>query len=155
MLLDYNNGETVGNDNYPHTYNDYEGFSFSCDSPYLEFPIEQGGIYSGGSPGADRVVIGGVDGDSAQYCAVIRMMGRVGMGLRSVVMIRGLKMRDVMRCDEKVLGRKKSKPSVYKTQNILVPVMNLVEQMKKERFCFGARNLYSVSLLVGHSYKVK
>jgi hypothetical protein len=69
----YSQGETVGNDAYPHQYNDYEGFSFSCSAPYLEFPIFSGSTYSGGSPGADRVVIGSISGDdsSAQYCAVI------------------------------------------------------------------------------------
>ena len=44
-------------DNYPHQYKDYEGFSFPDSPPYYEFPIlasEQ--TYTGGSPGADRVV---------------------------------------------------------------------------------------------------
>lgn len=74
----YANGETVGNDKYPHRYNDYEGFDFSCSAPYLEFPIESGSTYSGGSPGADRVVIGSISGDdsSAQYCAVITHDGQ-------------------------------------------------------------------------------
>lgn len=72
-LYYYANGETIGKDKYPHQYNDYEGFEFECSAPYLEFPIEQGGTYSGGSPGANRVVIGTVSSDdsSAQYCAVI------------------------------------------------------------------------------------
>ncbi|KAI1383314.1 ribonuclease-domain-containing protein [Hypoxylon trugodes] len=43
---------------YPHTYNNYEGFSFSVSGPYLEFPLlSSGSVYTGGSPGADRVVI--------------------------------------------------------------------------------------------------
>ena len=44
-------------DNYPHQYEDYEGFSFPNPAPYYEFPIlasEQ--TYIGGNPGADRVV---------------------------------------------------------------------------------------------------
>jgi len=69
----YAEGETVGNDDYPHQYKDYEGFTFSCSAPYLEFPILSGSTYSGGSPGADRVVIGSISSDDsiAQYCAVI------------------------------------------------------------------------------------
>ncbi|KAI0597885.1 Ribonuclease/ribotoxin [Biscogniauxia sp. FL1348] len=43
---------------YPHTYNNYEGFSFPVSGPYLEFPLlASGSVYTGGSPGADRVVI--------------------------------------------------------------------------------------------------
>ena len=60
---------------YPHQYHDYEvgigchqteldsalltstqGFSFNCQSPYYEFPLEEGDVYNGGSPGADRVI---------------------------------------------------------------------------------------------------
>jgi hypothetical protein len=69
----YAQGQTVGSDSYPHQYNDYEGFSFSCSAPFLEFPILTSGTYSGGSPGADRVVIGSISSDdsTAQYCAVI------------------------------------------------------------------------------------
>ncbi|KAI1107861.1 Ribonuclease/ribotoxin [Jackrogersella minutella] len=51
----YNSGNTPGG--YPHTYNNYEGFSFAVEGPYLEFPILSSGLYTGGSPGADRVVI--------------------------------------------------------------------------------------------------
>ena len=48
----------------PHAYNDYEHFTFShAQKPYLEFPIEKSGAYSGGSPGADRVVIGSIAED--------------------------------------------------------------------------------------------
>jgi len=76
----YAQGQTVGSDGYPHQYHDYEGFSFSCSSPYLEFPILTSGTYSGGSPGADRVVIGSISSDdsSAQYCAVITHDGQSG-----------------------------------------------------------------------------
>ncbi|KAI3317170.1 ribonuclease-domain-containing protein [Xylariaceae sp. AK1471] len=42
---------------YPHTYNNYEGFSFKVAGPYLEFPMLKSGVYTGGSPGADRVII--------------------------------------------------------------------------------------------------
>ncbi|OTB08725.1 hypothetical protein M426DRAFT_316745 [Hypoxylon sp. CI-4A] len=43
---------------YPHTYNNYEGFSFSVSGPYLEFPLlSSGSVFTGGSPGPDRVII--------------------------------------------------------------------------------------------------
>ncbi|KAH6977562.1 putative guanyl-specific ribonuclease f1 protein [Ilyonectria robusta] len=52
----YNAGTAVGG--YPHTYNNYEGFTFAVSGPYQEFPIlSSGSLYSGGSPGPDRVVI--------------------------------------------------------------------------------------------------
>jgi hypothetical protein len=44
-------------DDYPHQYNDYEGFSFPTSSPWYEFPIlSTYKVYTGGSPGADRVI---------------------------------------------------------------------------------------------------
>ncbi|KAI1752443.1 guanine specific ribonuclease N1 [Xylaria castorea] len=53
----YQDDETVGNDNYPHQYNNYEGFDFPDQGPWYEFPIlSSGRVYTGGSPGADRVV---------------------------------------------------------------------------------------------------
>ncbi|RYP71777.1 hypothetical protein DL771_004589 [Monosporascus sp. 5C6A] len=34
---------------YPHTYNNYEGFSFTASGPYLEFPmLASGSVYTGG-----------------------------------------------------------------------------------------------------------
>ncbi|KAI9835761.1 MAG: hypothetical protein M1819_001940 [Sarea resinae] len=73
-------GQTIGRDRYPHAYNDYEHFSFThAQAPYLEFPILQNGaIYDGSSPGADRVVIGSIAADyqSAVYCAVITHDGQ-------------------------------------------------------------------------------
>jgi ribonuclease len=45
-----------------------------AQKPYLEFPVERNGrVYEGGSPGADRIVIGSIADDysSAMYCAVI------------------------------------------------------------------------------------
>lgn len=35
----YEDGTTVGSDEYPHQYKDYEGFSFPDAGPYYEFPI--------------------------------------------------------------------------------------------------------------------
>ncbi|EAQ86196.1 hypothetical protein CHGG_07449 [Chaetomium globosum CBS 148.51] len=43
--------------NYPHRYNNYEGFDFPTPGPWYEFPIMAShSVYNGGSPGADRVV---------------------------------------------------------------------------------------------------
>ncbi|KAL7629231.1 hypothetical protein AAE478_000751 [Parahypoxylon ruwenzoriense] len=43
---------------YPHTYNNYEGFTFTVSGPYIEFPLlSSGSVYTGGSPGPDRVII--------------------------------------------------------------------------------------------------
>ncbi|KAL2210663.1 ribonuclease-domain-containing protein [Sarocladium strictum] len=52
-------GNTAGSSSYPHRYNNYEGFKFGgAAGPYQEFPIMSNGqVYSGGSPGPDRVVI--------------------------------------------------------------------------------------------------
>lgn len=42
---------------YPHQYNNYEGFSFPTAAPWYEFPIlSTYNVYTGGSPGADRIV---------------------------------------------------------------------------------------------------
>lgn len=59
----------IGRDKYPHAYNDYEHFNFPHgQAPYLEFPIEEGSkVYDGGSPGADRVVIGSIAEDYSRY----------------------------------------------------------------------------------------
>ncbi|KAH8909239.1 ribonuclease-domain-containing protein [Coniochaeta sp. PMI_546] len=53
----YKSGSTLGSDKYPHQYNDLEGFSFPTASPWYEFPILSSySVYSGGSPGPDRVI---------------------------------------------------------------------------------------------------
>lgn len=45
------------NGKYPHTENNYEGFDFNATGPYQEYPVMSDfAAYSGGSPGADRVV---------------------------------------------------------------------------------------------------
>ncbi|KAF2657767.1 ribonuclease-domain-containing protein, partial [Lophiostoma macrostomum CBS 122681] len=50
-------GTTLGSGSYPHVYNDYEGFSFPTSKPWYEFPILSSyAPYTGGSPGADRVI---------------------------------------------------------------------------------------------------
>lgn len=59
----------------PHAYNDYEKFNFShASKPYLEFPVESSGEYEGGSPGADRIVIGSIAEDYSAYILVKGVM---------------------------------------------------------------------------------
>ncbi|KEY67400.1 hypothetical protein S7711_08880 [Stachybotrys chartarum IBT 7711] len=55
------NGGTAGGSTYPHRYNNYEGFYFlGLPGPFHEFPIMSNGrVYTGGSPGPDRVIING------------------------------------------------------------------------------------------------
>lgn len=51
---------TISLGNYPHQYNDYEGFKFPTSAPWYEFPILSSfKVYTGGSPGADRVIFDG------------------------------------------------------------------------------------------------
>ncbi|KAL4984023.1 Ribonuclease/ribotoxin [Aspergillus falconensis] len=69
--------EQSGDDvnNYPHVYNNYEGFDFSVDPTYYEFPIMSSGkIYSGGSPGADRVIFN----EDGEIAGVITHTGASG-----------------------------------------------------------------------------
>ncbi|ESK93380.1 ribonuclease t1 [Moniliophthora roreri MCA 2997] len=40
----------------PHVFRNDEGFSLSCSGTFYEFPLKKGSVYSGGSPGADRVI---------------------------------------------------------------------------------------------------
>ncbi|KAK3392905.1 Ribonuclease/ribotoxin [Podospora didyma] len=51
------NNQQLGNSRYPHQFNNREGLVFPASGPYQEFPILSGGaVYSGGAPGADRIV---------------------------------------------------------------------------------------------------
>ncbi|KAM5368092.1 hypothetical protein ACJZ2D_009696 [Fusarium nematophilum] len=53
----YQSGSTLGSGDYPHQYNDREGFDFPTSGPWYEFPILASfKVYSGGSPGPDRVI---------------------------------------------------------------------------------------------------
>lgn len=71
----YEDGTTVGSDDYPHQYKDYEGFTFPDAGPYYEFPIlSDDELYNGGSPGADRVIFTG----SGTYEGVITHTGATG-----------------------------------------------------------------------------
>ncbi|KAL1406617.1 hypothetical protein Q8F55_008323 [Vanrija albida] len=66
-------GEVAGN--YPHQYNDFEGFQFPTDGPWYEFPIlNTFHVYTGGPPGADRVIF---DGDG-NFDSVITHQGASG-----------------------------------------------------------------------------
>ena len=68
-------GEQVGSNDYPHRYNNYEGFDFDTSGPWYEFPILAGGrVFDGStSPGADRVVING-------GCAITALLTHSGAG---------------------------------------------------------------------------
>ncbi|KAI8187616.1 Extracellular guanyl-specific ribonuclease [Colletotrichum sp. SAR 10_65] len=51
-------GTTAGSSSYPHTYRNQEGFDFNgVDGPFVEFPMKTSGVYKGGKPGADRVIL--------------------------------------------------------------------------------------------------
>ncbi|CAG7964165.1 unnamed protein product [Penicillium olsonii] len=69
----YSAGSTASS--YPHVYHNYEGFDFSVSGTYYEFPIlKSGSVYSGGSPGADRVIFS----TSNQLAGVITHTGASG-----------------------------------------------------------------------------
>lgn len=44
----FENDETIGSNDYPHTFNNREGFDFLVGGPYQEFPILRSGVYNGG-----------------------------------------------------------------------------------------------------------
>lgn len=57
----HQSGDTLGDNDYPHEFDDREGFDISVSGPWYEFPILSSyEVYSGGSPGADRVVFNDV-----------------------------------------------------------------------------------------------
>ncbi|KAJ7124528.1 Ribonuclease/ribotoxin [Mycena epipterygia] len=67
----------LGSNSYPHAEENYEDLKFWCTgkTSFLEFPILTSGTYSGGDPGADRVVFSSDDGT---YCAVVTHTGASG-----------------------------------------------------------------------------
>ncbi|CUA72991.1 hypothetical protein RSOLAG22IIIB_05123 [Rhizoctonia solani] len=73
-------GSQVGRNKYPHKFNNREGFEFlpGCQAPFFEFPIFESKVYTGGSPGPDRVVIGSVDGADAAFCGLMTHTGAGG-----------------------------------------------------------------------------
>lgn len=44
----YQQDDEAGTSTYPHTYNNYEGFTFLVSGPYQEFPLKTGSAYTGG-----------------------------------------------------------------------------------------------------------
>jgi len=44
----FQSNQQVGSNDYPHRYNNYEGFDFRVAGPYQEFPIKTSGVYTGG-----------------------------------------------------------------------------------------------------------
>jgi len=44
----YQSNGQAGSSNYPHTYNNFEGFDFLVSGPYQEFPLRTSGAYTGG-----------------------------------------------------------------------------------------------------------
>ncbi|KAL7626790.1 hypothetical protein AAE478_003564 [Parahypoxylon ruwenzoriense] len=68
-------GQTVGSNDYPHQYNNREGFDFPDQAPYYEFPILSSfDPYNGGSPGPDRIVFN----EAGDYQASITHTGASG-----------------------------------------------------------------------------
>ncbi|KAF4556219.1 Guanyl-specific ribonuclease F1-like protein [Elsinoe fawcettii] len=65
----FNAGTTVSG--YPHRYNNYEGFEFDVPGPWQEFPIIDNKAYTGGSPGADRIIFN-------EYCEVAGFITHTG-----------------------------------------------------------------------------
>ncbi|CRK26495.1 hypothetical protein BN1708_004223 [Verticillium longisporum] len=54
----FESGRQLGRNNYPHRYNNFEGFTFdNIRGPFQEFPLLRRGVYTGNSPGPDRVII--------------------------------------------------------------------------------------------------
>jgi len=79
-LSHLNAGTQVGSGNYPHQYNNREGFTFNsgCKAPYYESPIFRDHVFTGGDPGPDRVVVGSWDGTNAAFCDGITHYGASG-----------------------------------------------------------------------------
>ncbi|KAK4096548.1 Ribonuclease/ribotoxin [Parathielavia hyrcaniae] len=77
----YAAGDQVGSGKYPHRYNNFEGLVFAASGPYQEFPILQSGsVYTGRSPGPDRVVFNPNYQGSCVYVGAITHTGASGNG---------------------------------------------------------------------------
>lgn len=71
----YEDGQQVGSNDYPHTETNYENIDFYVSGPYQEFPIlSTYKVYTGGSPGADRVVFN----TNGQLAGVVTHTGASG-----------------------------------------------------------------------------
>ncbi|KAH7323371.1 Ribonuclease/ribotoxin [Rhizoctonia solani] len=75
-------GSQIGKNKYPHQFNNREGFEFlpNCSPPFFEFPIFKSKVYTGGSPGPDRVVFGSLSGSDSAFCGLITHTGASGNG---------------------------------------------------------------------------
>ncbi|KAK4172720.1 Ribonuclease/ribotoxin [Triangularia setosa] len=69
--------EQLGNNKYPHRFNNREGLVFAASGPYQEFPIVRNGAYSGGAPGPDRIVF---NPDLNGNCVYVGTMTHTGAG---------------------------------------------------------------------------
>ncbi|KAF7166088.1 hypothetical protein CNMCM5623_010003 [Aspergillus felis] len=75
-----NNGQQIGDRNYPHTFGNGENLPFPCGRSTMEFPLDrdsQGTVYSGQSVRTlpDRLVFEFKDGKKegkAKFCGVMR-----------------------------------------------------------------------------------
>ncbi|EMR69106.1 hypothetical protein MGN70_008390 [Eutypa lata] len=71
----FQSGDTVGSNDYPHTFNNREGFDFAVSGPYQEFPIlDSFDPYTGGDPSTDRVVFN----ENGEYAGSITHTGASG-----------------------------------------------------------------------------
>ncbi|KAI0801034.1 Ribonuclease/ribotoxin [Fomes fomentarius] len=59
---------------YPHVFNNREGISFPLcgGATFMEYPIRKGTSYTGGAPGADRVIYNRANGN---FCGCITHNG--------------------------------------------------------------------------------
>ncbi|KAF5361306.1 hypothetical protein D9758_010289 [Tetrapyrgos nigripes] len=57
----------IGSNSYPHAFENFEGLRLFCtgETQFSEWPILPAGPYTGGDPGADRVIFS----DNGVYCA--------------------------------------------------------------------------------------
>jgi hypothetical protein len=71
-------GSPTGQRRYPHHYGNFElltGWNANCNvALFNEFPLISGGVYTGGGPGADRVVVEWA-GSDVRYCGAITQTG--------------------------------------------------------------------------------
>ncbi|TLD04051.1 hypothetical protein PgNI_11148 [Pyricularia grisea] len=80
-------GSTVGSNDYPHRFNNRENLPFSISGPYQEFPIlTNNRLYTGGSPGADRVAF---TTPSNGRCAFAGAMTHTGASGNNFVICQG------------------------------------------------------------------
>ncbi|EJT78122.1 guanyl-specific ribonuclease F1 [Gaeumannomyces tritici R3-111a-1] len=74
-------GQTLGNNRYPHTFNNREKLVFAAGGPFQEFPIlSNGQNFTGRSPGPDRVVFNPNIGGKCTYVGSMTHTGASGNG---------------------------------------------------------------------------